>query len=144
ALFTFIVFVCSSLLLVVQLASAQLSPRIIGVLLRDPVIKFTLAMFTFTFAFAISALLRIGATVPLLTAVLASYGCAVCLGLFFFMIDRVAQLLRPSGALRQVAQEAHDVIDSVYPRRLSEPPPDSLQLADVSTLQPTGVVKSIH
>src|SRR4051812_16237734 len=35
AMFTFVVFVCSSLLLVVQLASAQMTPRIIGILLRD-------------------------------------------------------------------------------------------------------------
>ena len=35
AMFTFIVFVCSSLLLVVQLASAQLTPRVIGTMFRD-------------------------------------------------------------------------------------------------------------
>src|SRR5262245_27901717 len=66
SMFTFIVFVCSSLLLVVQLASAQLSPRIIGVLLRDSITKLTLSMFVFTFAFATSALIRIGSSVPLL------------------------------------------------------------------------------
>ena len=47
SLFTFIVFVCSSLLLVVQLASAQLTPRIIAVLFRDPVTKFTLTLLVF-------------------------------------------------------------------------------------------------
>src|SRR5215475_6598662 len=41
AMFTFIVFVCSSLLLVVQLASAQLTPRIIGILFGDRVTKVT-------------------------------------------------------------------------------------------------------
>jgi uncharacterized membrane protein len=45
AMFTFIVFVCSSLLLVVQLASAQLTPRVIGTMFRDPVTKLTLAVF---------------------------------------------------------------------------------------------------
>src|SRR5262245_50050009 len=35
AMFTFIVFVCSSLLLVVQLASAQLTPRVISSIFRD-------------------------------------------------------------------------------------------------------------
>src|SRR5688500_311548 len=42
AMFTFIVFVCSSLLLVVQLASAQLTPRMIGVLFSDSLTKLTL------------------------------------------------------------------------------------------------------
>src|SRR3954451_25223585 len=49
AMFTFIVFVCSSLLLVVQLASAQLTPLMIGVLFSDLVTKVTLSMFVFTF-----------------------------------------------------------------------------------------------
>lgn len=120
AMFTFIVFVCSSLLLVVQLASAQLTPRMIGVLLRDPVTKLTLSMFVFTFAFAISALTRIGATVPALTAEIAGYSSAASLAVFLFLIDRVGKLLRPSGALRSVASQAHHVIRSVYPRRLSE------------------------
>jgi uncharacterized membrane protein len=142
AMFTFIVFVCSSLLLVVQLASAQLTPRIIGVLLRDPVTKLTLAMFVFTFAFAMSTLVRIGSTVPLLTAEIAAYSSAVCLGLFLFLIDRVAKLLRPSGALQSVASQAHQVIDAVYPRRLSDPagkPPQTVDFADGT---PTRTVKS--
>jgi uncharacterized membrane protein len=120
AMFTFIVFVCSSLLLVVQLASAQLSPRVIGVLFRDTITKMTLAMFVFTFAFCISALIRIGNTVPLLTAEIAAYSSAACLGLFLFLIDHVGKMLRPSGALGSVASQAHQVIDSVYPRSLKE------------------------
>src|SRR5262245_8892544 len=56
AMFTFIVFVCSSLLLVLQLASAQLTPRIIAVLFNKPITKITLSMFVFTFAFAMGAL----------------------------------------------------------------------------------------
>jgi uncharacterized membrane protein len=120
AMFTFIVFVCSSLLLVVQLASAQLSPRIIGILFRDPITKLTLAVFVFTFAFAIAALIRIGTSVPLLTAEIAGYSSAACVGLFLFLIDHVGKLLRPSGALKSVASKAHRVIDSVYPRRLKE------------------------
>src|SRR6187401_938504 len=42
AMFTFIVFICSSLLLVVQLASAQLTPRIIAILFHDSTTKLTL------------------------------------------------------------------------------------------------------
>ena len=39
-------------MLVVQLASAQLSPRIIGVVFRDRVTRFALTLFAFTFTFA--------------------------------------------------------------------------------------------
>src|SRR5947209_12186471 len=87
AMFTFVVFVCSSLLLVVQLASAQLTPRVIGALFRDTVTKLTLSSFVFAFAFSISALIRIRDTVPLLTAEIAVYSSAVCLVLFLFLID---------------------------------------------------------
>ncbi len=78
-------------------------------------------MFVFTFSFAISALLRIGESVPLLTAVVAGYSSTACLALFLYLIDRVSKMLRPSGALESVASLAHQVIDSVYPRRLGEP-----------------------
>src|SRR5579864_914900 len=129
AMFTFIVFVCSSLLLVVQLASAQLTPRIIAVLFRDTITKVTLAMFVFSFAFAISALIRIGSYVPLLTAEIAAYSSAACIGLFLFLIDHVGKMLRPSGALRSVASEAHKVIEVVYPRRLRDFPMTSTKPA---------------
>jgi uncharacterized membrane protein len=36
ALFTTVVFVCSALLVAVQLASAALTPRIIGIVFKDP------------------------------------------------------------------------------------------------------------
>src|SRR5580698_4657421 len=95
AMFTFIVFVCSSLLLVVQLASAQLTPRIIGALFRDPITKITLATFVFTFAFAIVTLVRIGSSVPTLTARFAAYSSAACIGLFLYLIEHVGNMLRP-------------------------------------------------
>src|SRR5689334_3155357 len=39
SMFTFIVFVSSSLLIVVQLASATLTPRVIGIVFRSPVTR---------------------------------------------------------------------------------------------------------
>ena len=118
AMFTFIVFVCSSLLLVVQLASAQLTPRIIAVLFKDTVTKVTLTVFVFMFTFAIASLLRIGDTVPFLTAEIAVWSTAGCICVFLYLIDHVGKMLRPSGALLSVATQAHKVIESVYPRRL--------------------------
>jgi uncharacterized membrane protein len=121
ALFTFIVFVSSSLLLVVQLASAQLSPRIIGVLFRDRVTKLTLSLFVFTFAFAVSVLIRVGASAPEIAAHLAAWTAAACIGLFIYLVDHIGSLLRPSGALRSVASQGHKVIERVYPRHTTEP-----------------------
>src|SRR6516162_8123584 len=49
ALFTSIVFVCTALLVAVQLASAALTPRIIALVFRDPITKSCLTLLVFTF-----------------------------------------------------------------------------------------------
>src|SRR5262245_41885385 len=115
SLFTTVVFICSSLLVAVQLASAALTPRIIGIVFRDPVTKFTLTLLVFTFTFSLGALLRIKDTVPWLSTHVAAYGCVICLGVFFYLIDHLGKTLRPSGALRAVAGLGRKVVESVYP-----------------------------
>ena len=102
SMFTFIVFVCSALLIAVQLASTQLTPRIIALVFRDPVTKLSLTIFVFTFTFSQAVLVRINTEVPTLSARLAAYSCIACLGVFLFLIDHVGKWLRPSGALRAV------------------------------------------
>jgi uncharacterized membrane protein len=120
SLFTFIVFLCSSLLVVMQLAGAQLSPRILGIVFRDPVTRFALTMFTFNFTFVLAVLLRIRETVPALTAISAAVLSLLSLGLFLYLIDHVGRTLRPSGALQVVSRYGHVVIREVYPRRFGE------------------------
>jgi uncharacterized membrane protein len=121
ALFTFIVFVSSALLVSVQLASAQLTPRVIGQVFKDPVTRWSLTLFVFTFTFSLAVLVRISASVPLLTGYVAGYGSLLSLGVFLYLIDHVGRVLRPSGALRAVGILGREVIASVYPRRLEEP-----------------------
>ncbi len=120
SMFTFIVFVCSALLVAVQLASTQLTPRIIAIVFRDPVLKYPLTVFVFFFTFTLAALVRINNTVPMLTTRMAAYGCMASLVVFLFLIDHVGKALRPSGALRAVAFLGRAVIESVYPRKLSQ------------------------
>jgi len=122
SMFTFIVFVSSALLVAVQLASSQLTPRIIAMVFKDPVTKVSLTVFVFTFTFTLAALVRVTTAVPLLTADLAAYGCLASLGVFLYLIDHVGTSLRPSGALRQVASLGHAVIEKVYPWPLAELP----------------------
>jgi uncharacterized membrane protein len=118
ALLTSVVFVCSSLLIAVQLVSAQLTPRIISVVFRDPVTKLSLTLFAFMFMFSLATLIRVSSAVPLLTTHVAAYGSLVSLAVFFYLIDRLGKTLRPSGALRSVAASGCRVIESVYPYRL--------------------------
>ena len=50
SMFTFVVFVSSALLIALQLASTQLTPRILGLVFRDPVTKWSMTLFVFTFS----------------------------------------------------------------------------------------------
>jgi uncharacterized membrane protein len=122
SMFTFIVFVSSALLVAVQLASSQLTPRIIAIVFKDPVTKVALTVFVFTFTFSLTALVRVTTAVPLLTAHLAAYSSLASLGVFLYLIDHVGKTLRPSGALWGVASLGREVIESVYPHRLGELP----------------------
>ena len=121
SMFTFVVFVCSALLISVQLASAQLTPRFIGIVLQTPVTKLSLTVFVFTFTLTLAALVRIKGAVPLLTAYAAVYSCLASLCFFLYLVDKVCKALRPSGALEIVARLGHEVIRNAYPRRFSGP-----------------------
>jgi uncharacterized membrane protein len=143
AMFTFVIFVASALLIAVQLASAQLTPRIIALVFRDSVNRFALMLFVFTFTFSLAALLRIKSTVPLLTTHVAAYGCAVSLCVFLFMIDHVGKELRPSGALRAVARQGREIVASVYPQRLAEAKAGTAtEAADVLAGKPAVTIPS--
>jgi uncharacterized membrane protein len=140
SMFTFIVFVSSALLVAVQLASSQLTPRIIAIVFRDPVTKASLVVFVFTFTFALAVLVRIRTSVPPLTVHLAAYSCLASLGVFLYLIDHVGKALRPSGALWAVASLGREVIESVYLQRLSDPHPEQPAVPDVLGETPTGTI----
>jgi uncharacterized membrane protein len=141
ALFTGIVFVCSALLVAVQLASAALTPRIIAFVFRDPVIKFSLTLLVFAFTFSLAALIRIKETVPLLTAHAAVYGSLVCMAVFFYLIDHLGKALRPSGALQSIAWLGRRVIESVYPQSsVGLPEGTARQVTEVLNEKPTATI----
>ncbi len=142
SMFTFIVFVCSALLVAVQLASAQMTPRIIALVFREPVTKFSLTMFVLTFGLSLGALVRITTQVPALTALISAYSCLVSLAIFLVMIDRVGRFLRPSGALRTVASLGRQVIDDVYPQRLTDARATWAEISDGPGAEPTHVIAS--
>src|ERR1044072_4929147 len=82
SMFSLVVVSSSAVLVAVQLASAQLTPRIIGFVYRSSARKLSLALFVFTFTFSVAVLVRIENTVPWLTCYLAAYGFLVNLALF--------------------------------------------------------------
>jgi uncharacterized membrane protein len=113
---SFVVFTFGSLLVAIQIASGQLTPRIIATtLLRDRVIKYTVGLNMFTLLFAVSALNRTVDEVPQLVTLVAALLGVACVTSFLFLIDYTARLLRPVRLVALVCDEGLDVIRSVYP-----------------------------
>ena len=131
--FTLVVVVSSATLVAVQLASAQLTPRIIALVYRITGRKLSLVAFVFTFTFSVAVLVRIDETVPLLTGYIAAYAFLINLALFLYLIDFIGKSLRPSSALRKVALIGRDVIKSVYPQPVHEKPS--------AAPEPTGILE---
>jgi uncharacterized membrane protein len=93
---SFIVFTFASLLVAIQVASGQLTPRIIATtLLRDNVIRLTVGLFVFTLLFALGTVARIESTVPRLVMWTAASLGLISVMAFLFLIDYAARLLRP-------------------------------------------------
>lgn len=116
SMLTFVVFVVSSLLIVVQLASAQLTPRIISRVFAERRLKWVLSGFTFAYAYTIAVSGRLEAPTPQLPVAFAIFCNLVCLGIFFWFVQWLGGSLRPIAVLQSVAEEGRAVVESVYPQ----------------------------
>jgi uncharacterized membrane protein len=116
ATLSFVVFTFGSMLVALQIASGQMTPRIIAtILVRDNVIRYTTGLFIFTLLFAISALNRIQVSVFQLVAFVAACLGILCFAAFLFLIDYASRLLRPISIIGLVGKTGLAVIRSVYP-----------------------------
>ena len=85
---SFMVFTFGSLLVAIQVASGQLTPRIIATtLLRDNVVRYSVGLFVFTLVFAVMALDRLQTTVHELVALIVAFLGIACMATFLFLID---------------------------------------------------------
>jgi uncharacterized membrane protein len=113
---SFVVFTFGSLLVAIQVASGQLTPRIIATtLLRNNVVRYTVGLFIFTMLYALSVIDRLepkGHQFVIFVA--ASLGIA-CFAAFLYLIDYAARLLRPISIVTRVGNEGLAVIRAVYP-----------------------------
>lgn len=118
---SFVVFTFGSLLIAIQIASGQLTPRIIATtLLRDRVIKYTVGLNMFTLLFAVSGLNRTADTVNQLVTLTGMLLGVACVTSFLFLIDYAARLLRPVRLVALVCDQGIEVIRKVYPDRATD------------------------
>ncbi len=115
SMLTMVVFVISSLLIVVQLASAQLTPRLIALVFGHRSLKWVLSIFTFAYTYTIAVSGRIEETTPQLPVAVAIVFNLVCIAIFFWFGQWLGLSLRPIAVLQVVAEEGLSVIESVYP-----------------------------
>ena len=115
SMLTLVVFVVSSLLIVVQLASAQLSPRIISSVFAERRLKWVLSSYTFTYTYTIATSGRIEDSMLQLPVAFAIFCNLACLGAFFWFVQWLGGSLRPIAVLQSVAEKGRAVVESVYP-----------------------------
>lgn len=115
AMLSFIVFTFSSLLVAIQIASAQLTPRIIATtLLRDNVIRGIAALFVLSMTFNLGLLARTQTSVPYLPLTIAVVLTMTSIGAFLFLMDYAARLLRPVSIVWRLGEDGLKVIAQVY------------------------------
>lgn len=141
--FTLVVLVSSAVLLAVQLASAQLTPRIIAMVYRNPYQKSAFALFLFTFTFSCGVLARIEDSAPRLATYIAAYGFLADLVLFLLFIDNIGKMLRPSSAVRAVAMSGRSVIRMVYPSLLEKDSAAPTPMKPISDEEPRVVLSAV-
>jgi uncharacterized membrane protein len=118
---SFLVFTFGSLLVAVQIASGQLTPRIIvTALLRDNVIRGIVGLFCFGLLLAIGARNRLDSVPHFIMSLAALLGLVSTVA-FLFLIDYAARMLRPVSVVWRVGELGLRVIQSVYPNSIQEP-----------------------
>jgi len=114
---SFLVFTFGSLLVAIQVAGGQYTPRIIATtLLRDNVIRSVVALFVFTLLWVNRSMVQISEKgVPQFQVALAALLGAASLIAFLLLIDYAAKLLRPVSLVTRIGDAGLSVIDDVYP-----------------------------
>ncbi len=121
---SFIVFSFGSLLVAIQVASGQLTPRIIATtLLRNNVIRFTVGLFTFTMLFAAGTGVRLDSSIAHPAVTISWALGVVSIAAFLFLIDYTARLLRPVSILWRIGEQGVRVVESLFPNLVEAPRP---------------------
>lgn len=119
---SFMVFTFGSLLVAIQVASGQMTPRIIATtLLQDNVVRYSVGLFVFTLMFAVSTLGRTEKDVLQLPLLVAALLGIFSIAVFLYLIDYASKLLRPVSVAVHIGKMGLDVIGAVYSQPTKSP-----------------------
>jgi len=111
--------VLTIVLVVVQLAMGQFSPRIVRAILRDRPSQLAIGVFAATFAHAMLAMREIkttdpNAAVPGLAIVVAFVLIVLSIMVLIGYVHHIGQSLRVAALIESVGQETRDLLDKIY------------------------------
>ena len=118
--------VVSIAIVVVQFGASQYTPRLVARFRSDPIVKHALGVFVAPTVFALVSLRNIGRNhsrvVPSLTVVLNLVLVIAALVVFFILVSRLLDLMRPRRVIAQVVERAGHAIRETYPFALGQSP----------------------
>lgn len=115
SMMTFIVYAVSALLLAVQLASGQITPRLISLTFGRWTIKASTSTFVFAFCLSMVALSNISSDQPHhLLVLIAVLSDILSIIVFFWFVEEIGTGLRPVAVLQHVFAAGRDAMNSVY------------------------------
>ncbi len=127
SMLTFTGLVFTITMLVLQLASAQLSPRVMRTFLRDRSNQAVLGLFVATFVYTLVVLREVRSGVDGTAAFVPGLsiwvGFALLLGsvaAFVFYIDHMAHSIRATTVIGRIARETRQALDHLYPDRVGQ------------------------
>ncbi len=139
---SFIIFTFGSMLVAIQIAGGQLTPRVIATtLLRDNVVRLTTGLFIFSLLFAIATVSRIEVAIPNTAAWISGLLGLLSLIAFLYLIDHAARFLRPVSILWHVADVGLQVLDDVFPDSVAGS--ETQDEAPLKLGEPTRIVRHV-
>jgi uncharacterized membrane protein len=116
SMLTILVFLFSAVMIVAQLASTQLTPRVVAtILIRDRSAKFSIGVILLTFMLSVGVLGRSETEVLQASMFLCVLLSLVSIAMFLYMVDYILKSLRPVSVVDHIATLGRGVVEEVYP-----------------------------
>lgn len=139
AMLTLTGLVLTLVVVVVQLAMGQFSPRIVRQILQDRPSQIAIGIFAATFAHSILAMRAVQqdpATVPGLAIAVAVFLVLVSIAVLIYYVNHVGKTLRAAALIASVTNDTRKILDKLYSDRGAVPEPEP----DVITAPRSGVL----
>ena len=122
SMLSFLVFLFSALMIAVQIASAQLTPRVIATtFLQDRPVRLAIGLIVFTYTLSIGVIGRSEEAVLQLSTSVCILSSLVTIAMFLYMIDYSLKAMRPVSVIERVATERRKGDPRRLPRRARTP-----------------------